>query len=923
MDSVTKKATILIVDDSSSSVWAIKTILEDEYHLLMTANGPDALLIVHSEMVDLVLLDVAMPGMDGHEVCRRLKADPHSKEIPVIFLTARGDEQDEANGLLLGAIDYIVKPFNPVIMLARIENQLELKRHRDAMRRMSMELQVAKDAAEQAKDVAEQAKEYAEQASKAKSNFLANMSHEIRTPMNAVIGLTELALGCDLTPQVRDYLTKIGNSSRSLLRIISDILDFSKIEAGKLELEVVDFYLRDVFDHVADLFKHDTTAKNIELVMRMAEEGRFALTGDYERLEQILLNLISNAIKFTHQGEIEVRVALLEQRTMEPSYAKVVLLEFAVRDTGIGLNPDQTDGLFDPFVQADSSTTRKYGGTGLGLTICQRLVGMMGGRIWVESLPGAGSVFRFTAEFVRRMAAEQGQMVSPEELRHIRVLVVDDNLTTRQALQEILQVFAFATTTTASGQEAVESIRESVATGNPYQLVLVDWAMPIMDGIETVRQIIDTLAVLSSRGLLPKIIMLVPFAWHKSLEAEASAVGVETFLTKPVHCSLLFDTIMNLFGKDVSKVYQPERARIDLSAVIEHIGGASVLLVEDNIINQQVAKEILTNVGLYVDLAENGSVAIHKVESTQYDLVLMDIQMPEMDGIVATRIIRNNPRFTALPIIAMTAHAMTGDREKCLTAGMNDHVSKPINRNHLYTTLMRWIPLAERQKRVLPALPQKSSDADHLKIPMTIPGIDVVDALERMAGNHTLLRMLLLGFQRDFSHADSKLQTLLMGRRQEDFSVAEHLVHKIRGMAGNLSAQRVFFAAESLERGIKENKQAAWPDLLSDFKKELTQVMESIATMLPAEKVQPLGESQPMDLVQVQSILSQLAKLLGANNLAALKCFESLKEILTGQELPAEIKALDLALQQLNFADAQTALAAFSGGLTAKVSKSV
>ena len=900
-----EKATILVVDDRPGNVLAIRTILKEKYQLLEASNGLDALLMAHAEKVDLILLDVSMPHMDGYEVCTQLKADPSTREIPIIFLTARDGDQDEAKGLQLGAIDYIVKPFNSVVIRARIDNQLELKRNRDAMERMTTALRVATQAAEAAR-------QEAEMASQAKSEFLANMSHEIRTPMNAAIGLTELALECDLSPQVRDYLTKISYSSHSLLRIINDVLDFSKIEAGKLELEPVDFFLRDVFDHLSNLFQNGTASKNLELIMRMAEERRFALHGDYARLEQILTNLISNAIKFTKQGEIEARVRMLEQQATDATSARVVL-EFSVRDTGIGLNPEQTKPLFDPFVQADTSTTRLYGGTGLGLTICKRLVDLMDGHIWVESTPGEGTTFRFTVAFRRRLDAEEGHMIPPDDLQHLHALVVDDNPTTRQALQEILQVFTFTTTTTASGQDAVETIRNDITSGKACQLILVDWAMPTLNGIETVEKIVETLTLASSQASWPKIILLVPFDWDASLEARAKGVGVGACLTKPVHCSLLFDTIMNLFGRHIIKQYQPERERIDLAVVIKHIGGARVLLVEDNAINQQVAQETLQNVGLHVDVAEDGREATQKVKNNPYDLVLMDIQMPEMDGYLATRIIRSNPRFETLPIIAMTAHAMTGDREKCLAAGMNDHVSKPINRSHLYAVLMRWIPSEGRSGRIMPPIPPKKPTEGHpANMPETLPGIDIPDALERLGDNHPLFHLLLLEFHRDFSNAGKELQTLLSGRRQEDFKTAGRLVHTIRGMAGNLSARPLFVAAEALERGIQLNKQTTWPTLLEAFQKRLKQLLDSIGTATPKETIASVNKTLSIHPAQVQSLLSKLTEQLESSNLAALKSFESLKNMLAGQDLPKEMETLETALYQLRFSDAQAALAACS-----------
>ena len=741
-------------------------------------------------------------------------------------------------------------------------------------------------------------------ANRAKSEFLANMSHEIRTPMNAVIGLTDLALQLTTSAQMYDYLTKISNSSQSLLRIINDILDFSKIEAGKLELERSSFMLRETFGHISDMFRSQVAEKHLEFILSVAEECRYELVGDSLRLEQILLNLISNAIKFTDEGEIEVQVKTIQEMTHQ------VTLEFSVRDTGIGLSKDQQTRLFEAFSQADNSTTRKCGGTGLGLSISRKLVEMMGGQIWVESSIEGGSVFYFTGIFECKLGSED--MIPPDDMEQLNVLVVDDNQAARQALQKMLGVFNFDATAVSSGQEALQAIEYASKEGKPFQLAVVDWLMPGMNGSATIKKImedrIDTNA--------PKSLLMVPFGQEEPIKSQA--FYVDAFLTKPVNCSILFDTIMDVFGKEVTKAFRGAKTNIDLSKITGLIGAARALLVEDNPINQQVATEILEGVGISVEVAENGEIGVNKAKNAEFDVILMDIQMPVMDGYVATQLIRQDSRLKDIPIIAMTAHAMTGDREKSLDAGLNDHVTKPIDRKNLYLALVKWIqPRVGLGLSATPGIHEKTKGDNHNPV-NRLPGINVDEALERIGGNRNLYRSLLLEFHRDYAHAAQKMISSLAGRRKDDLDTAKHLVHSIKGMAGNISAKKLHSAAVALEKEIKQPSEER-QGLLDVFERALEQVVESIQIIKQQEEV--IGEEhaskgenkRQMDRGVIAPILKELSVMIVGYDFKALVWVEKIKPLLIGVD--EEFKSLNEHIENLDFEGAKHSMVALNNAL--------
>ena len=851
--------------------------------------------LVYLKDKDLRFLAVSQPlaGLLGHsdwtEIAGKTEAEIQNDHTNIHF---KKDPEREVidKGVVLELTEDIIKKGDKKGWVNTVKKPLK-----DAQGKIVGIVSVSRDITEMKETQEELAKatETAEAATRAKSDFLANMSHEIRTPMNAVIGLNHLLMKTDLDLKQKDYARKIGLSAENLLGIINDILDFSKIEAGKLDIEHVDFDLDDVLSNLSNMMGVKAEEKEIEVLIAKGKKIPTNLIGDPLRLGQVLLNLATNAIKFTDKGEVAVKVEIEKQTK------KTVDLKFMVQDTGIGITPEQKEKLFQSFQQADSSTTRKYGGTGLGLTISKNLVEKMGGNIDVESVAGEGSTFFFTAHFNIQTKKKKKKHVIPDTIKGLHVLIADDNETARLVLEDYCEDFTFTVEMAENGLDAVKMVE---STDKPFDLILMDWKMPKMFGIEASKSIRNSKHVKKQ----PKIIMITSYG-REEVRRKAEDAGLDAFLIKPVNQSLLYDAIIQVMGTDDDFEEMLDARTSAAQAHLEHIRGASILLVEDNVINQQVASELLESEGLVVTIANDGKEGLEMVTNSDqhFDLVLMDLQMPVMSGYESTENIRKDKRFKDLPIIALTADAMKGVAERTEEVGCNGYITKPIDVDELLETVAQWVKPDTKRKKKEPDMKAETLDEP---VEFKFEHINSEAGLKRVAGNRKLYQKILLQFL-DTAATLPEAATLLS---EGDKETAQRIVHTIKGVAGNLGADELFKTAQVLE-GLIKTSDSDKPKLDKEFEatsESLNLVVDDIESFKATLKGDTPESSSaiPLDMAKAKELVQTLDTALQEYDAGAMTVLEELGSVAGSVAIDTEMKALETAISKYDFDSAREEL---------------
>jgi signal transduction histidine kinase/HPt (histidine-containing phosphotransfer) domain-containing protein len=797
-----RSSQVLLVGNDPNTLDALSGVLRDDHIALRFARSTEqALQFFHDRPADLVLVDLESANADGSELLRQFKEHPPRPHALVVALVAANNTAGKLRAFELGVLDCVDMPFEPEVCRARLFAALQAKKQHDELTRHNRELMKARTAAEAAV--------------RAKGDFLAAMSHEIRTPMNGVIAMVSLLLETPLSTEQRSYLDTIHTSSESLLNIINDILDFSKIESGKMELDLREFDLRACVEETLDLLSAKAMEKNLDLVYQMDDGIPTMVNGDSLRLRQVLANLFSNAIKFTADGDVSVGIKMLSSPPVSETGAYPLNLHFSIHDTGIGITPDKLSRLFKAFVQADVSTARHYGGTGLGLAISKKLVEMMGGKMWAESVPGKGSTFHFTVNF--QAEPQPARDIRQPKLADLRVLIVDDNAASRRTLAEQTTKWGMVPEAVAAPGQAIELIR----AGAQFDLAIVDLQLPGMDGIALAAEI----RKLPGGAMLP-LVLLTPLGVRADAPTDARLAFAHCVAkpVKPAQLSAALELALFSPKKNVALI-----APASPSQLLSERLPLRILLVDDNAINQKVAARILGLIGYQPDLAENGRKALAALDEKNYDLVFMDLMMPEMDGLEATRNIRErqknpgaHPNYRGrIIVIAMTAHAMQSDRDKCIAAGMDDYLSKPIRPGDIRGMIEKWALPGNAPVEI------KAASAPKVETPAAEPPVEM-DRLNDLTDNNAdSLRELVEMY---FKQTNGQFEQIAAALRAGNGGEVRRVAHSCAGASATLGMMRLGQLMRDMEKEGMAGALTNATKICDDAVREYAAVKKFLAT---------------------------------------------------------------------------------------------